>query len=511
MGNQRNSLSGFRVFRVAFAALLLGIGLLALASPVWASTVESIRVSQVFVKDPLFKAYVEILDAKDRMVRHVRPDQLTAALGSHPLMIVDVRDFSDPMNLSPDDRGVAYILLVDISKSLSSSEFAKMRLALNSWVDRMSRYDQAAIITFGTEVKVHQAFTPEIESLKDIIAKLGPTDQHTQLHAGLVRAIELGRQADPSLPARRVIITCSDGQDDYVGGMTRQEVMDQLKADPVPIYAIGFCRQPITTDKEEFLKSLGAFARTSGGAYFRAPETIQDMFRSMPDILTKMHQRIENVYQVKMTCPDCPWDGTVRHLQMTYTGGPKVLNAGLEMRIPQRESFWAELPTEAKVGGVTVISLGIPASIYLLLARRRRDRLQAEDSEQVEQFSVAEPPPQESAIPLMTIPVAEPARPGKKLRLTVVRGLGKHPPYEVSLADRLVIGRSPDCDVALTEDKEVSRRHCELTLEGSHIRIADLGSRNGTMVNGVPISGTYQLQTDDHITLGKTELRLTIV
>ena len=103
------------------------------------------------------------------------------------------------------------------------------------------------------------------------------------------------------------------------------------------------------------------------------------------------------------------------------------------------------------------------------------------------------------------------AGPGKQVRLTVVRGDANRPPYEVNLTDRLVIGRAADCDVALTDDKEVSRNHCELTLEDEVIRIADLGSKNGTLVNGVPISGSYQLQNDDIILVGRTELRVTLV
>ncbi|MDD3654732.1 MAG: FHA domain-containing protein [Desulfotomaculaceae bacterium] len=60
-------------------------------------------------------------------------------------------------------------------------------------------------------------------------------------------------------------------------------------------------------------------------------------------------------------------------------------------------------------------------------------------------------------------------------------------------------------------DKEVSRTHCELSLQRGFINIVDLGSQNGTMVNGVPIIGHYQLQNDDIILVGRTELRLTIL
>ncbi|HME91412.1 MAG TPA: FHA domain-containing protein, partial [Myxococcaceae bacterium] len=56
------------------------------------------------------------------------------------------------------------------------------------------------------------------------------------------------------------------------------------------------------------------------------------------------------------------------------------------------------------------------------------------------------------------------------------------------LAGETVLGRSPRCEIALDDDK-VSRRHARIRLVGGQARIADLGSRNGTRVNGERISG----------------------
>jgi hypothetical protein len=47
----------------------------------------------------------------------------------------------------------------------------------------------------------------------------------------------------------------------------------------------------------------------------------------------------------------------------------------------------------------------------------------------------------------------------------------------------LVIGRNPDCDLVV-EDPTVSRRHAELRREAGHWILSDLGSSNGTRVNG---------------------------
>ena len=56
------------------------------------------------------------------------------------------------------------------------------------------------------------------------------------------------------------------------------------------------------------------------------------------------------------------------------------------------------------------------------------------------------------------------------------------PPHDAALAG-LVIGRNPDCDLVVM-DPTVSRRHAELRREDGRWILADLGSSNGTRVNG---------------------------
>lgn len=65
-----------------------------------------------------------------------------------------------------------------------------------------------------------------------------------------------------------------------------------------------------------------------------------------------------------------------------------------------------------------------------------------------------------------------------------------------------IIGRQTDCQVRIPV-AEVSRQHCRLTREGEGgLWVEDLGSRNGTLVNGRPIEGRTQLQPGDSLTAG---------
>ncbi len=69
----------------------------------------------------------------------------------------------------------------------------------------------------------------------------------------------------------------------------------------------------------------------------------------------------------------------------------------------------------------------------------------------------------------------------------------------------VVIGRLPDCQITVA-DPNVSRRHAEVRVEDGRPVVVDLGSTNGTKVNGAPIS-THHLDDGDTITVGLTSIR----
>ncbi|MFK7822006.1 MAG: SpoIIE family protein phosphatase [Planctomycetaceae bacterium] len=68
------------------------------------------------------------------------------------------------------------------------------------------------------------------------------------------------------------------------------------------------------------------------------------------------------------------------------------------------------------------------------------------------------------------------------------------------------VGRHPDCEVQL-DSNMVSRFHARVTQEGDFFQIEDLGSGNGTFVNGKRIEGILVLKNGDRIKLGPLLLR----
>jgi adenylate cyclase len=67
------------------------------------------------------------------------------------------------------------------------------------------------------------------------------------------------------------------------------------------------------------------------------------------------------------------------------------------------------------------------------------------------------------------------------------------------------LGRADENDIVLGGDL-VSRRHARLVVNGNSLRVEDLGSRNGSRVNGEPLHGAQELSPGDSVALGENTL-----
>ncbi len=72
--------------------------------------------------------------------------------------------------------------------------------------------------------------------------------------------------------------------------------------------------------------------------------------------------------------------------------------------------------------------------------------------------------------------------------------------------DTLIIGRLAECDIAF-DDSNVSRRHAEIKAVAGGFAVNDLGSTNGTKVNGVTITFERALRDGDIISVGSHSIR----
>ncbi|HKY31894.1 MAG TPA: SpoIIE family protein phosphatase [Candidatus Polarisedimenticolia bacterium] len=89
--------------------------------------------------------------------------------------------------------------------------------------------------------------------------------------------------------------------------------------------------------------------------------------------------------------------------------------------------------------------------------------------------------------------------------LTVIAADGRTFRRDIE-SDRLTIGRSSKNDVNLSFDLSLSRFHAEVARRDGRYWLSDVGSRNGTSLNGSPVSQPVELKVGDRIALGETTI-----
>jgi hypothetical protein len=119
--------------------------------------------------------------------------------------------------------------------------------------------------------------------------------------------------------------------------------------------------------------------------------------------------------------------------------------------------------------------------------------------------AIDEPMPVTSNTVVIATQRAQAETPDSARRAYLVVAAEGQPPVRFDLGGPLItIGRASDNDV-IVDDPMVSRHHCQLKLQHGAYSFADLGSRNGSMVNGQPVQ-EVALGPGDVIQIGDTTL-----
>lgn len=93
----------------------------------------------------------------------------------------------------------------------------------------------------------------------------------------------------------------------------------------------------------------------------------------------------------------------------------------------------------------------------------------------------------------------------KEIGLLPLHGLAGAPKIPLPAEDELIIGRDPGGTGVKINDPRCSRRHAAFRSEGADVFLRDLGSKNGTWVNGERLHEEVQLEVGDHVRIGHAE------
>ena len=91
--------------------------------------------------------------------------------------------------------------------------------------------------------------------------------------------------------------------------------------------------------------------------------------------------------------------------------------------------------------------------------------------------------------------------------LSVERGPKELRGVSIAVNGPVIVGRSPGADIVIGAGY-VSARHARFTLMGQNLFVEDMGSTNGTAVNGQRISAPTALKNQDVVTIGDVAIRV---
>jgi pSer/pThr/pTyr-binding forkhead associated (FHA) protein len=146
------------------------------------------------------------------------------------------------------------------------------------------------------------------------------------------------------------------------------------------------------------------------------------------------------------------------------------------------------------------LKFGFLAVLYLFLLWMARSALKDLRRGGVEEAG----PSYEDATGLHNATAGLSDAPGGTPKLRVATGAGLRAGAAYDLSDGALLGRGDQADIRL-EDTFASSRHARLVPQGDVMVLEDLGSTNGTYLNGEPLRGPQPLHVGDSIRIGDSE------
>ena len=493
---------------------------------------EHLTISQITAELPMIRVYAHVNDQEWNPISGLPKERFNLTVGPWPTEIEHALPFSQTF------EGVGFIVLVDISKSLSPRHFELIKTALLQWNTRLHENDRMALIAFGTGVSLQHEFSSDPVLFNQALENLVANDRETHLYDALARALVLGQREDKAWPIRRAIVVLSDGKDEG-SGFTREDVMEHLALKPVPIYTLGFSTFT-GEERARHLSLLKNFSSRSRGLYFEVRD------EDFPQVYQKVHERIQTAYSLLARCENCIGDGQDYAVQLGLKDGRRrlkdramvVLQASSAVNSETKALEEKSQPLTKRLKNLLwwfALAIVLIVAIVLLgFLFKHRQQLKSlplpsvldvkkpspveialvSEATQVDEANASLPDEQvpEPSFPKVDAPLLAQLSPRvnkPELQIYIsplARGAATIGP--TPLTPTLVLGRNSTLSDCLKYDDNVSGRHCEISTQAGRILIRDLNSRNGTWVNGIAIKNEHFLENGDVVTIGATRLRI---
>lgn len=476
-----------------------------------------LQISQVADTQPSLTVFISSDSEVRRTADQPSADSgYTAALGNLTLPVKSTLPY-------PVDDGIALVIALDVSASLGEGNFSSMKNALASLLAKLPAKSQVALMAIGNEAKRVHEFTKNQSEIVTAVGTLQPDAQETALYESVISAQEMAARADPALPLRRAVLVITDGIDDSRRGFGREEALQKISVGDVPLLAIAVSGNSPSIVQRDAIKTLAQIARASGGGFQQVNAS------GAKAAVDELVMHAFKVGVLTLDCATCPRDGSVRRLQISFQQGNlravdsrdvRLLTVAPAVPVSKSENPVPTAPdTQAAGNGdkqkmqtwiwvAVALALALLAAAVFAFTKRRTNHTSESDTHSldIDGFDLVDANVSAGGNydgPDRTVKISEMSH-GKAITLDVA-GKGR---VSVSLGRGIVIGRGKSVDVQLSSDIEASTKHASLHEDNGIVVLRDLGSTNGTFLNGTKIIKAEPVGDRDCILIGRTEIRV---
>ena len=426
--------------------------------------------------------------------------------------------------------------LVDISTHMSQQQIQQQQDILNIISSRMSDEDSMVITTVGSKT-IEGAVLDSLEARKTAIATLKRDGTKADMYRAIVDAMTSLEQKT-TYCTNRCLLILSDGNLSSDSGTTEQQAMNTVNATSIPVYAIGITGDSAASYYVENARHMLKMAEVSTGGIGLIPaqenisaadaaqqvwENIQESAVMKIDLASVTSTsnnatvrakyelgdtRLEDSITVDLTAVAVS-DSTAQAASIEPTVGSEELNPA-----PQPSAAdWIQEHLILVVGCAAAVLVVIAAVTIVIVksnARKKREQARMEAGSKAIEVSSAMP---ESGSGVDTVfstsdldnsvdgyaptqcvsqghsstaPVASDEG------ITVQMIVKSHPDVSISFVlaphKQQVLGRDDRADIIVNaDDYQLSGKHCLVEWDGNYLYIQDMGSTNGTVLNGISL------------------------
>ncbi len=370
--------------------------------------------------------------------------------------------------------------------------------------------------TYGHDIVSGEEYTDNVNDLVCEIDKLEFSAKDSNLCDTLSEVVIRWKEADF---ACRDILVFTDGLEGAATGHEKEELYYLLENSEYPVYVVMLDQENNASER----KSLSAIATTSGGKLFETDfkgsdaevdrQLTEMIFSAMDEYALSHWKKYEEEYEEEDAADEAAdetdTDNETEEVfekteeEMEYAG--EDLSADVIYEYDETPGFMES--TGALVLAAVLIAAGLIVGIvggFVIMKVRRKEYTAREpfvpdEDDYFEDYDL-KCMGNDTSETVMLDDDRGTRLLGDNTRIVTLTDCDSARTYRIALAGRMSVGRG-GCDINITGDDALSKRHCELYEEGGEVYVRDLESSNGTKVNGKRIS-TSLLRDSDSISLG---------